>query len=252
MILEWLLWSTVAASDVVRCTMVSLPSVTFIEDPSDSCARTTYRAQFPRCKPATPAIKKLNRIIEKRSRDAALYDDAVKEAPEHSAKSIPDCDEIETEISGECELPYQVRSILSFKCRRNWSGLRSGSSPFAINVDIANGRIKELELPDLLEPAAEDRLWALVREDLKQQKFLDDAGEVESETGPLAASRPAFNLTPAAVLLDFGYHFGAQYVTVEIPYSSLDRILKRRFMPQAAPPNSRFQRTSPAALPCPE
>jgi hypothetical protein len=234
MILESLLWSAIVAVNAISCTMKSLPAV-IIEDPSGSCATTTYRVQFPRCTPATPAMKKLNRIIEERSRSAADYDDAVEKARNHGSTSPDDCNDTATEISGECELPYRVGSVLSFKCRRNWSSVRSGNSPFAINVDVASRQIKELKLADLLEPGALDRLWTLVRQDLRNQGILNDEGAMQSETGPLAASQPEFNLTPSALLLDFGYHFNASHVTAELPYSSLNGILKRRFFPPTAP-----------------
>ncbi len=228
----------------VRCTMVSLPAFTFVEDPAAFCATTTYSAEFPRCEPSSAAVRRLNRIIERRCREAADYDRAAEAAPKRPAKTRVGCDDIPLEVSGECEMPYQVGSALSFKCRGYWGGLRSGSDPFSINVDIAHGRLTELRLNDLLEAGSEERFWSLVRTDLLQQEVLDQEGVTEREGGPLEASDPSVNLTPRALVVDFGFHFsGSRYVTVELPYSALDHVLKPRYMPRSAPPNQRQQRT---------
>ena len=226
----------------LRCRAVSLPSITLVDDPDESCATLTVSVEYPKCAGTTPWIKDLNHLMAQRARTLAEYNDAVEDSKEADRKPQKGCVESSREVSGDCDLPVVVGSVISVDCRRTWADHRqSGASPEPVNVLVVGNAIRPVTLDDVIEESERSRFWSLVRQDLNEQQV-----DYESPEGSatLEDRHPAFYFKETHLVIDFAFAFGHPYVTVELPYAALSRVLKPEYLPRAAPSNSRPEQPS--------
>lgn len=222
----------------LKCRNVSLRPITLIEDPESSCATVTYSVNYPKCAPQTAAVAELNRRMAARARELADYDDARSQVRQADRKPKKSCDETSSEVSGECDVPYAIGSFVSVHCRRFWNSIRSGSSAEPLNFDLVDGTLTEVRLDDVVDEKARARFWEIVRKDLSDQGAVVD----DPDANGLTQLHPDFYFTSRALVLDFANRVGSAYTIVELPYSTLQGILKPKYLPPGLGPAAESDR----------
>ncbi|GEM_PF-4823947 len=222
----------------LKCTDVSLRPITIIEDPESSCAAVTHSVSYSKCAPRTPVVVELNHRMAARSRELADYNEARSDARNPEQRPRKRCDVPSIEVSGDCDVPYQNGPIISVQCRRTWSGVRSGGSQQPFNFDTSDGTLRDIQLKDILVESARDTFWQAVRKDLIEQDVADEETEL-TQPAP-----PDFYFTSKALVIDFSGRFGRKYVTVDLPYSALQGMVKTKYLPRTPPSNLPLHRTS--------
>lgn len=220
-----------------RCEEVVLPSVTAI----DHCDRIEHSASFPRCTfEDARTTERVNEIVERRVREEADYDAALKRLPEpEDGECIDPTMGRARPLEASCEVPYRVSNVVSYACRSAWEGAHPDGAPWSINIELGP-RIRELELRDLLVSAAsEARLWRLVRANLRRQiedAYADGERDQDWTNQQLASASTAYqaiNLTDRGLVVSYDhYAFGYAVLDATISYRALRGILLPKLLPR--------------------
>lgn len=139
--------------------------------------------------------------------------------------------------------PFRVADVVSISCATSFNtGAHPDSHFFAVNLQIAHHRIREIPLRKLLiSDDAYEKFWQLVQADLRKQFVTQcDDGRHDSERDSDRADRvldterqsQRVTLSRDGITITFS-HYSYGYCAMEsvIPYSRLRNLLLPRLLP---------------------